>query len=47
MLLCYSSVFIDMAFVGNRNMAAASLGRIIIGAFWIIRMLSMVFDVIL
>ena len=29
------------------NMAAMSIGRIIIGAFWIIRMPSMVFDVIL
>ena len=47
MLLRYSSVFIDMAFVGYRNMAAASIGRIIISAFWIIRMPSMVFDVIL
>ena len=47
MLLRYSSMFIDMAFVGDRNMAAASIGRIIIGAFWIIRMPSMVFDVIL
>ena len=42
-------MFIDMAFVGDRNMAAASIGRIIIiiSAFWIIRMPSMVFDVIL
>ena len=47
MLRRYSSVFIDMAFIGDRNMAAASIGRIIIGAFWIIRMPSMVFDVIL
>ena len=48
MLLSYSSVFIDMAFVGDRNMAAASIRRIIIiSAFWIIRMPSMVFDVIL
>ena len=35
-------------FIGDQNMAAASIGRIIIiGAFWIIRMPSMVFDVIL
>ena len=35
-------------FIGNQNMAASSIGRIIIiGAFWIIRMPSMVFDVIL
>ena len=48
MFLRYSSVFIDMAFVGDRNMAATSIGRIIIiGAFWIIRMPSIVFDVIL
>ena len=47
MLLRYSSVFIDMAFVGDQNMAAAPIGRIIISAFWIIRMPSMVFDVIL
>ena len=34
-------------FIGDQNMAAASIRRIIIGAFWIIRMPSMVFDVIL
>ena len=36
-------------FIGDQNMAAASIGRIIIiiGAFWIIRMPPMVFDVIL
>ena len=35
-------------FIGDQNMASASFGRIIIiGAFWIIRMPSMVFDVIL
>ena len=36
------------SFIGDQNMAAASIGRIIIiGAFWIIRMPSMVVDVIL
>ena len=36
------------SFIGDQNMATASIGRIIIiGAFWIIRMPSMVFDVIL
>ena len=35
-------------FIGDQNMAAASIGRIIIiGAFWIFCMPSMVFDVIL
>ena len=43
----FSSVFIVMDFVGDRTWPPCQSEELLFGAFWIIRMPSMVFDVIL